>query len=614
MKKVLMGIPADTPSHYQGRVEDLLSACFGANESVEVKFYKDVESFLEAYDRKDADLVIALDDIRFAGGYCEGIGKKTGDEKFILVIPSACKSDGKLLDLIRDGYFNILFHNDFTANEVANLIKKDRSLDEVMTYCNVDFRPAPQVHVPDVLRNPGSGEPRSQGERKPGSSIRKRYLGNGIGLIQLLGKDADVLNLKTVDEEEVDLDLFTGYDMTEIEKSASMPMRFYDVEPDWVEECKDKLKERFVKMGLLFFSGSFSDEEIEKNVLYELELMKITGDNAKMVLKSFLADIKSYGKIDILILDPDVSDVRLMNAETINVQCRGQWYRTNVKFRSKKEYESWILHVCNKNNVPFNLAAADIVFPDENSFPGVAMLRNSFTNANLNVDRNCSGHIRITRKIKKMMPELVKDGFITEAQASLLSNFVRQKKSMLICGGSGSGKTVLLNCLIEYLPRDICGEIVQESSELFAPHHLNIKSSNSIESKGTESRVSHDLKALSEKALLRNTDVFIIGEIKGDEAADFYTASRTTRVYSTLHANNCFGAIPRCAELAMAAAGRNLGKEELISVLARTIGAVVYCEHYKVRQIAEVKGYDEREKDVRYVLYDFDAKEEEYRK
>ena len=147
---------------------------------------------------------------------------------------------------------------------------------------------------------------------------------------------------------------------------------------------------------------------------------------------------------------------------------------------------------------------------------------------------------------------------------------------------------------------------------MFAPNHINIKSSNSIESKGTESRVEHNLKALSEKALLRNTDVFIIGEIKSDEAADFYTASRTTTVYSTLHANNCFGAIPRCAELAVAAAGKNMDKEDIISVLARTIKVVVYCERYQVKQIAEVKGYDDREHDVKYVLYDFNAKKEDY--
>ena len=46
-----------------------------------------------------------------------------------------------------------------------------------------------------------------------------------------------------------------------------------------------------------------------------------------------------------------------------------------------------------------------------------------------------------------------------------------------------------------------------------------------------------------------------------------------------------------------------------MSVLSRNIGVVIYCDHYRVKQIAEVKGYDEREHDTKYILYDFNAKE-----
>lgn len=606
MVNVLIGVPAATPQYYEERMEDLLNACLGSEETG-VTFCRCTDDFLQKYSRHEAGLIIVLDDLRVDSGYSGAVGKRTGTEKFIVIVPNSCKGNPTLLSLIRNGYYNILFQRDFTPGCVARLLQANRTLDDVMTYCGVDFHPVSAMQVPDVI--PGT----VPAERRSGSSIRRKYLGDGIGLIQLLGKDVDLLDLKGVEETEYDVGLFAGCDMTDEERSAEMPVRTYPLEPDWVDKCKDTLKERFVKMGLLFFNGigdaSFSEEEVRKRVLEELEHLKITGDKAEMVLESFLRDVNSYGRIDQLILDPDVSDVRLMNKDTINVQCMGQWFRTNVRFRTKKEYESWILHICNKNNVPFNLAAADVVFPDERSFAGVAMLRNSFTNSNLNVDRNCSGHIRITRKIKKMADDLIADGFLTKAQASLLANCARQRKSMIICGGSGSGKTVLLNFLIEYLPRDICGEIVQESSELFAPNHLNIKSSNSIEGKGTDSQVNYNLKALSEKALLRNTEVFINGEIKGDEAADFYTASRTTTVYTTLHADNCFGAIPRCAELVLAAGGRNVTREDVVSVLARTISMVVYCENYKVKQIAEVKGYDEREHDVRYVLYDFNAKE-----
>ena len=602
---VLIGIPEQTPYKYEQFLQRMIDACCG--EHTQTVICRNAESFRRQYYSHPVDLVLALDDLRMGRQY--SAPKRIGSEKYILIVPDACHADAILLDLIRDGYYNILTQKDLCLAQIRELVRQNRTLEEALTYCGVDFRPVRSGQVQNREK------PQHEKENEKACSIRRKYLGDGIGLIQLLGKDADALSGTKARKEEYDLERFTGYGLTQEELSAKMPVKTYPLEPEWVDECKDRLKDRFVKAGLLLFNGiseSYSDDEIRKRVFAELAHMQITGKNAETVYASFLRDIRSYGRIDQLIHDAEVSDVRMMDYQTVNVQSKGQWYRTNIRFRSQKEYETYIQHICNKNNVPFNWAAADVVFPDEKSFPGECMLRNAFTNSNLNVSRTMSGHIRITRKIKKMAEDLIRDDFLSKPEASLLANYARRKKSMLICGGSGSGKTVLLNCLLEYFPRDICGEMVQESSELFAPNHLNIKSSNAIEGKGGDIRVEHNLKSLAEKALLRNTDVFIIGEIKSDEAADFVTASRTTTVYATIHSDNCFGAIPRCAELAQAARS-NVTKEEIISVLARTIDVVVYCDHYQVIQIAEVKGYEEREHDIRYVLYDFDAKEGEWK-
>ena len=600
---VLIGIPGQTPQKYEQYLQRMIDACCG--EPTQTVICRDTASFRRQYYSHPVDLVLALDDLRLGRQY--STVKRTGSEKYILVVPDACHADAVLLDLIRDGYYNILTQKDLNLAQIRELVRRNRTLEEALTYCGVDFRPARSGQVQE--------SPQKETGKQKTNSIRRIYLGDGIGLIQLLGKDADELNDSKARKDAYDLERFTGYGLTEDELAAKMPVKNYPLEPGWVDECKDRLKDRFVKAGLLLFNGiseSYSDEEIRKRVFGELSHMRITGKNAETVYASFLRDIRSYGRLDQLIHDEDVSDVRMMDYETVNVQSKGQWYRTNIRFRSQKEYETYIQHICNKNNVPFNWQAADVVFPDEKSFPGECMLRNAFTNSNLNVSRTMSGHIRITRKIKKNAEDLIKDEFLSKPEASLLANYARQRKSMLICGGSGSGKTVLLNCLIEYFPRDICGEMVQESSELFAPNHINIKSSNAIEGKGGDIKVEHNLKALAEKALLRNTDVFLIGEIKSDEAADFVTASRTTTVYATIHSDNCFGAIPRCAELAQAARA-NITKEEILSVLARTIDVVVYCDHYRVKQIAEVKGYAEKEHDIRYVLYDFHAEEEKFR-
>lgn len=603
---VLAAVPAEMPESMRRRMEDLFHAVYSGND-VRTQFVFDSDNFNVMFHARPYELVVCFDDIRFGSSYARMVGGNGYSRKMIVVVPDECMGDAILMELIQMGITEIVFQKDFNLSSIRGLVRYGRTRDEAMGYCGVDLRPVRSAQHPDVYRQ-------VEEETKPSNSIKRKYIGEGIAVTQLLAQDARLLKKDGIDDDAFDLTLFSGYEMTEEEHQGVMPLRTYPVDEDWVDACKEELKKRFVRTQLAFYkeyeSGKVSDSEFREKVRIELLHLRIHPERIPSITDSFIRDIKSYGKLDVLVHDKNVSDIRLLDKDTINVQSRGEWYRTNITFRTESEYETFILHLCTKNNVPFNLTSADVVFPDENSFPGEAMTRISATYASLNVSRKSSAHIRITRKEKKNAGELIQDGFMNVKEASFLANKFRQKKSVLICGGSGAGKTVLFNCMLEYWPRAVCGELVQESSELFAPHHLNIKVSNSIENTAGDSKADHSLKALARTALLRNTEVYGIGEIKGDEAASFYTASRTTAVYSSTHSDDCFGAIPRIAELALAAGAGNT-KEEVMRVLSGTIDTVVYCEKYQVKQIAEVKGWVEDKKDILYHLYDFNAKEGE---
>lgn len=445
--------------------------------------------------------------------------------------------------------------------------------------------------------------------------LQKRYLGGGISVTRLCAQEAKLLNGGgSIGDDEVLNDVLNGeFDLAET--VGEMGCMEFPLEPDWIQGYKDKLRFFFRQSeGLMTFQafehGDVSRIGFEKVIYEELAKYKLGREKAGAVCASFMRDVLSYGKLDGLIRSRDISDIRLMDRNTVNVQYHGVWYRTNITFATEDEYIYFINRMCTMNHAVVNIREADTVFTDIHTFPD-CVLRITVTHSLLSTAATYSAHIRISPRRKKTAEELIAEQFWSREQAAFITTAIRKKKSLIICGGSGSGKTILLNLLIESMAPDICGTCIQESDELHSEHHPNIEFLHSVTARG-EGGVEYNLKRIATKALLKNAEAFIIGEIKGDEATDFFTASRTSKVYGTTHADDCFGALPRLSELAKYNA--DYSQADILRILSKNIDYVIYCEKYRVKQVAGVVGYDRDRDDVVYDLYEFDDTTEEGRK
>lgn len=434
--------------------------------------------------------------------------------------------------------------------------------------------------------------------------LQKRHLGGGISVTRLCAQDAKLLYGNGIGDNDVLNDVLNGeFDLTGT--AGTMKYMEFDQEEEWIQGYKDKLRAFFRQAGLMTFqafeNGDVSRVDFEAVIYKELAKYKLLRDKAAPVCESFMKDILSYGRLDNLINSQDISDIRLMDRNTVNVQYHGVWYRTNVKFATEEEYVYFINRMCTINHSAVNIREADTVFTDIQTFAGY-ILRITVTHSLLSTAATYSAHIRISPRKKKTAEELITERFWTREQAAFITTAVRKKKSIIICGSSGSGKTVLLNLLLECMDPGLCGTCIQESDELHSETHPNIEFLHSVTAKG-EGGVEYTLKRIATKALLKNAEAFIIGEIKGDEATDFFTASRTSKVYATTHSDDCFGALPRLSELAKYNA--DYSQADILRILSKNIDYVIYCEQYKVKQIAGVVGYDRDRDDVVYDLYDF---------
>jgi pilus assembly protein CpaF len=189
--------------------------------------------------------------------------------------------------------------------------------------------------------------------------------------------------------------------------------------------------------------------------------------------------------------------------------------------------------------------------------------------------------------------QLVEWGTLTEAQHDSLAEAVRQRRSILVSGGTGSGKTTLLNALSSFIGDAERVVTIEDAAELRLqqPHVIRLESRPA----GVEGRGEVTIRDLLRNALRMRPDRIVIGEVRGPEALDLLTALNTGHdgALSTVHANSPEDAISRIETLALMA-GVGLPHAAIAEQARRGIDIVVHLRREadgarRVTEIAEVR-------------------------
>ena len=219
----------------------------------------------------------------------------------------------------------------------------------------------------------------------------------------------------------------------------------------------------------------------------------------------------------------------------------------------------------------------------------------------------CSLHgtaltIRKFRPAYFTLEELVTTGTVTASMADALHTAIERRHTILISGGTGTGKTTLLNALAARLPRDERVVVVEETAEL----RITLPNVVRLE----ERRAQRELSAVTMRDLLRATlrhrpDRILVGEVRGGEAYDLLQALNTGHAGTlcTIHASSAIQALARLTSCVLqagvdvpyAAVRHQIGEAvQVVTHLARTGG------HRRVGQLLHVRRYmpDEDRYDV----------------
>jgi pilus assembly protein CpaF len=292
-----------------------------------------------------------------------------------------------------------------------------------------------------------------------------------------------------------------------------------------------------------------------------------TPDQAAIVQR-IVRDSVGLGPLEVLLADPSVEEVMVNGHDRVYVERAGQLQPTEVAFADEDELRNAIERIL----APLGRRV------DELS-PMVDARLSDGSRVNVVIPPLAiDGPLVSIRRFGARRPdaeELVALGTLSPGQREQLGKAVKERRSVLISGGTGSGKTTLLNALSGFISPTERVVTIEDAAELRLqqPHVVRLESRPA----GVEGRGAVTIRDLLRNALRMRPDRIVIGEVRGAEALDLLTALNTGHggALSTIHANSPQDALRRLETLALMA-GVGLPHAAIAQQVERGVDLVVH--------------------------------------
>lgn len=175
---------------------------------------------------------------------------------------------------------------------------------------------------------------------------------------------------------------------------------------------------------------------------------------------------------------------------------------------------------------------------------------------------------------------------VSSAGKELLSNLVKERENILIAGSTGSGKTSLLSSLLHHVDQDEHVVLLEDTQEITcAAPRLTRMLATKQAGRSLSDYLAHSLRL--------SPDRIIVGEMRSHEVIPYLLAMNTGHkgLMSTLHASSAMDAILRVAQLFVLASGqKDINYQEVLKLVARNVGYVVFVDKRKITQVIKVFG------------------------
>jgi pilus assembly protein CpaF len=360
-------------------------------------------------------------------------------------------------------------------------------------------------------------------------------------------------------------------------------------------DAKVRLHRRLIEEINLSALERLPEEEIRAHVQqlvsqYVLvERLALNAQELNDFVSEILDEMRGLGPLEPLLKDPAVNDILINGHECVYIERQGLLEPTAVRFKD----EAHLLRIINKI-----VAAVGRRVDESHPMCDARLLDGSRVNVAVRpvaVD----GPLMSIRKFSKKplsLDRLVEVGALRPPMAELLASAVKARVTLIISGGTGSGKTTMLNALSSFISPKERLLTIEDAAELQLqqPHvgRMETRPPN-VEGKGEIRQ-----RDLVKNALRMRPDRVILGECRGEEAFDMLQAMNTGHEGSmaTIHANTPRDAISRLEQM-IGMAGMPMTIASIRGQIAAAIRVIVQLSRLsdgkrRVMSIAEITGLE----------------------
>jgi pilus assembly protein CpaF len=346
-------------------------------------------------------------------------------------------------------------------------------------------------------------------------------------------------------------------------------------------------------LGSRLYDASLTPEQLDSYVVEELskvlehEPVPLSRTERDTLVAQLGDEVLGYGPLERFLNDPTITEIMVNAGNPIYIERGGRLHKTDARFGSEARLRLVIERI---------VSAIGRRIDESSPMVDARLADGSRVNAiipPLAIDGPALT-IRKFAKTRLSLDDLVGFGSLAPDAAEFLTACVRGRLNIIISGGTGTGKTTLLNVLSSMIGNDERIVTIEDAAELQLDQEHLIR----LESRpaNLEGRGEVAIRDLVRNALRMRPDRIIVGEVRGAEAIDMLQAMNTGHEgsLSTLHANSPRDALSRIETMALMA-GIELPLKAIRDQTASALDLIVHLSRLRdgsrrVTQISEIVG------------------------
>jgi len=365
-------------------------------------------------------------------------------------------------------------------------------------------------------------------------------------------------------------------------------------------EALTRLKDRasaalFERIGARLNDPTLSEAQLhalvrsELNHVVEEEKLPLSGEQQQRLIADVQDDVLGHGPLQRLLDDPTITEIMVNGPDMVFVEQNGKLTRSSARFVSEEQLRRVIERIVSRvgRRIDESSPLVDARLSDGSRVNAV-IAPVAFSGSSLTIRKFSKDPFTVT--------DLIRFGTLSPEMAELLRACVQARLNIIVSGGTGTGKTTLLNVLSSFIPEGERIITIEDAVELQLQQAHVVR----LESRppNIEGRGEIGIRELVRNSLRMRPDRIVVGEVRGGESLDMLQAMNTGHdgSLSTVHANSPRDAVARLETLVLMA-GMDLPLRAIREQIASAVDVVVQLTRLRdgtrrVTAVTELQGME----------------------